>query len=134
MSPVEHRLCLIEGNVTVIDDAYNSNAEGAKYALETLSLFEGRKIIVTPGMTELGVEQYKLNYELGVEIAKVVDYAFLVDGASNNAIRSGMVFGGNFPPEKIKMVASLDVAKEKLKDFLKIGDIVLFENDLTDKF
>lgn len=131
--PIEHRLSLIENNgITIIDDAYNSNAEGIKYALEVLSYFKGRKIIVTPGMTELGLEQNKRNYDFGVQLASVVDYAFLVEGGSCNAIREGMVFGGGFDPEKVKVVATLTVAKDKLKDFVKDGDIVLFENDLTD--
>ena len=131
--PIEHRLSLIENNgITIIDDAYNSNVEGVKYALEVLGYFSGRKIIVTPGMTELGLEQHKRNYEFGVNLASVVDYAFLVEGGSCNAIREGMVFGGGFDPEKVKIVANLTVAKDKLKDLLIDGDVVLFENDLTD--
>ena len=42
LQPVEHRLQLIQkGNVTIIDDAFNSNPEGSKMALEVLSLFDG---------------------------------------------------------------------------------------------
>ena len=133
IEPVEHRLSLIQKNgVTIIDDAYNSNAEGIKSALEVLEFFNGRKIIVTPGMTELGLEQNKKNYDFGVMLASVVDYAFLVEGGSCNAIRDGMVFGGGFNHNNVKIVANLTVAKDKLKDFIKEGDIILFENDLTD--
>lgn len=132
---VEHRLNIIDnGAVTVIDDGYNSNVEGVKSALEVLGYFSGRKIVVTPGMTELGFEQNKYNYEFGVQLASVADYVFLVEGASCNAIRNGLVFGGGFDADKVKMVGSLAVAKEKLKRLVKEGDVVLFENDLTDRF
>ncbi len=133
IEPVEHRLNIIDnGKIIIIDDAYNSNVEGTKCALEVLGYFEGRKIIVTPGMTELGASQNKENYEFGVRLASVVDYAFLVEGGSANAIRNGMVFGGGFDPKKVKIVANLTVAKDKMAKILQEGDIVLFENDLTD--
>ncbi len=132
---VEHRLSLVNnGNVTIIDDGYNSNVEGVKSALEVLGYFSGRKIVITPGMTELGVEQNKYNYDFGVKLAKVASFVVLIEGASCNAIRNGLVFGGGFDADKIKMVASLAVAKEKLKDIIKDGDVILFENDLTDRF
>ena len=40
--------------VTIIDDAYNSNPVGSKAAVEPLHMFEGMRILVTPGMVELG--------------------------------------------------------------------------------
>ena len=133
IEPVEHRLNIIDnGRVTIIDDAYNSNAEGVKSALEVLGFFEGRKIIVTPGMTELGANQTKENYDFGVQIASCVDYAFLVEGGSANAIRNGMVFGAGFDHKKVKVVANLTVAKDKLSTMIEDGDVILFENDLTD--
>ncbi|HBJ98082.1 MAG TPA: UDP-N-acetylmuramoyl-tripeptide--D-alanyl-D-alanine ligase [Clostridiales bacterium] len=135
LKSVEHRLNLInENGVTIIDDGYNSNVEGTKSALETLSYFSGRKIIITPGMTELGLEQNKLNYDFGVRMANVADYVILVEGGSCNAIREGLVFGGEFDAEKVKIVASLQKAKEKLAEIVKEGDVILFENDLTDRF
>ena len=65
--PVEHRLQLLSyGNgITVIDDAFNSNPSGAEAALEALGQFEGRRIVVTPGMVELGREQDRFNEEFG---------------------------------------------------------------------
>ena len=75
---VEHRQQLIEsGSDLIIDDAYNSNPSGAKSALETLSMFEGEKILITPGMIELGDKQYDCNFEFGKQAAKVCDYIIL---------------------------------------------------------
>ena len=63
---VEHRQQLVQsGNDLIIDDAYNSNPSGAKSALETLGMFKGVKILVTPGMIELGEKQYDCNFEFG---------------------------------------------------------------------
>src|SRR5690625_6028173 len=63
MEPVEHRLELKQREgLTVIDDAFNSNPVGAKSALDVLGAFSGRKrVIITPGMIELGVKQDEMN-------------------------------------------------------------------------
>lgn len=55
IEPIPHRLQIISNSngVTVIDDAFNSNPLGSKEALDILKKFEGRKIIITPGMVEL---------------------------------------------------------------------------------
>ena len=77
VKPIEHRLELKRyGDINIIDDAYNSNPVGSKMALEVLNLMPGKKIIVTPGMIELGSEQYELNLEFGKQIADVCDELF----------------------------------------------------------
>jgi UDP-N-acetylmuramoyl-tripeptide--D-alanyl-D-alanine ligase len=80
IEPVPHRLQLINSGtgITVIDDAFNSNPVGSRMALETLALFSGRKIVITPGMVDLGEEEYRLNRGFGEKIAEVCDYAILV--------------------------------------------------------
>ena len=57
IQPVKHRLEMKKSpnNVTILDDAFNSNPLGAKMALDVMGRFEGgKKIIITPGMVELG--------------------------------------------------------------------------------
>jgi UDP-N-acetylmuramyl pentapeptide synthase len=56
---VEHRLRIVTsaGGVTVIDDAFNTNPVSSKSALDVLKMFAPRRIIVTPGMVELGVDE-----------------------------------------------------------------------------
>ena len=81
IEPIPHRLNIINPGtgIIIIDDAFNSNPIGAKAALDVLSQFkEGRKIIVTPGMVELGAREEEANRELGTNIGKVCDYAILV--------------------------------------------------------
>lgn len=67
------------GPILIIDDAFNSNPAGAKAALETVALFgDAMKIIVTPGMIELGEKEAECNAELGREAAAVCDRIVLV--------------------------------------------------------
>ena len=130
LEPVEHRLQLIEsGEVTVIDDAYNSNSEGAKIALEVLSAFEGARIIVTPGLVEMGDAEESANNEVGRLVAKHADYAFFV-GARAEWLRAGAIDGG-MNEDRITTCSTLDEAVSKLGE-IHGKKTVLFENDLPD--
>ena len=51
----------------MIDDAYNSNPVGAKNALDVLNMMPGEKIVVTPGMIELGEKEDDYNKNFGEE-------------------------------------------------------------------
>ena len=63
LQPVKNRLELISrpGSFTIINDAFNSNPVGAKAALNVLRAFPERRIIITPGMVELGAEEAEYN-------------------------------------------------------------------------
>ena len=79
IKPITHRLEIKNmGDRTIIDDAYNSNPIGSKMALDVLKLMDGLKVVVTPGMIELGDEQYNLNKKFGEYISEVADYVILV--------------------------------------------------------
>ena len=132
LESVPHRLQLIRnGNTAIIDDAYNSNPDGAEAALEVLGCFEGVKIVVTPGIVEMGKDEERVNTELGRQIAKVSDHAILV-GSLGEYIAIGCSEGG-MSDEVIYRVASLDEATAKLAT-ISPNEIraVLFENDLPD--
>ena len=133
LEPVEHRLQLIPGPVTVIDDAFNANPEGAKYALQVLSEFKGRRIVITPGMIELGAEEDALNFEMGRTMADCADIAILVGKRRVEAIKNGLLEGG-FEAERIVQVNTLTEASEILPKYTAPGCVVLFENDLPDNF
>ena len=135
LKAVKHRLELIktENGIITIDDSYNANPEGVKKAIETLSYFEGKKYVVTPGIVELGFAEGEKNFEFGVCMAKVCDGVILVGRARTLKIREGLLSEG-YPPEKIIMVNNLDEAKAEISSRLSSGDVVLFENDLPDKY
>ena len=76
LKPVEHRLQLLPNGY--IDDAYNSNPAGFRSALDTLAGFDAQRVLVTPGMVELGERQEALNRELGEYAATRCDWAVLV--------------------------------------------------------
>src|SRR5699024_10584449 len=89
MEPVEHRLELKkQGGLTIIDDAFNSNPVGAKNAVEVLSQFSsGRRIIITPGMIELGDVQEEKNHAFGQQIGEAkLDRVILVGRSQTKAI------------------------------------------------
>lgn len=133
LEPVEHRLQLIEGagGITVIDDAYNSNPKGAAVALDVLDSMEGaRKVVVTPGMVELGDLQIPANRDLGAHAGRVADILIVVARTNREAIVAGATGG----KAEIVTVDSLDQAQAELRACLMPGDVVLFENDLPDHY
>ena len=134
IQPVEHRLQLIpSAGVTIIDDAFNSNPNGAKAALKVLREFTGRRIIITPGMVELGAGEEQFNREFGRFMAECVDIAILVGRKHTAPIAAGLREGG-FPEENLYVVASLDEATALLRQLGQPGDVALFENDLPDNY
>ena len=138
LQPVEHRLSMSRtGGLTILDDAYNSNPMGAQMALEVLKNFsvgEGNKrIIVTPGFVEMGSRQAEANRELGRTIASCADYAIVVNATNREAISSGIQEGG-MSADKVFLADSLTEARAYMGTILKVGDVVLYENDLPDNF
>ncbi len=135
LKPIEHRLQLLKtaGGVAVIDDAFNTNPRSSKEALKVLSSFPGRRMIVTPGMVELGAEEAKYNEEFGQAMASAVDVAVLVGRHHTEPIKKGLTEAG-FPAESIHTVANLDEAIRTVNGILRPGDVVMYENDLPDNY
>lgn len=135
IQPVEHRMKMIErGNVTIIDDAYNSNPVGSKAAVETLSMFNGVRILITPGMVELGKDEDELNRKFGTYAAKCCDYILLVGEKHTAPIRKGALESG-FSEDKCKVFEKLDDAIKyayALRE--KAHKYILLENDLPDNY
>lgn len=133
---VEHRLSIkrIPGGLTIIDDAYNSNPVGSAMALDVLSaMTQGRRFLLTPGMIELGSEQYDRNRDFGRHAASKCDVAIVVGEYNRDAILEGLKEGG-MPEESIFTVASFAEAQQLLVSKSAPGDTVLYENDLPDTF
>lgn len=130
-----HRLQLLrQQGMTIIDDSYNSNPSGCEAALRVLSMFDGFKILITPGMVELGQMQNELNYEFGVKAAAVCDYIILIgekqtkpiaNGVCSTAFDQSNLFVANTFKEGMAKAQGLKVNSEK---------IILMENDLPDNY
>ncbi len=136
VEPVPHRLQLINPGtgVIIIDDAFNSNPVSSKAALDVISQFkEGRKIIITPGMVELGHEEEDANRQFGRYIADACDYVILVGKNRTKPIYEG-IFEKDFNKENIFVVSSLNEATAVLQKIVRPKDVVLFENDLPDTY
>lgn len=137
ISPVPHRLQLLEkGGVTVIDDAFNSNPSGCKAALDALALFnDSYKVIVTPGMVELGQKEAELNTVFGTQIAAVCDYAVLVGEKRSEPIMKGLLSAG-FDKEKIFVASDVNtgIAKAYSVSPDRSERVILLENDLPDNY
>ena len=136
IEPIAHRLNIIDPGtgIIIIDDAFNSNPRGAKAALEVISEFkEGRKIIVTPGMVELGTMEETANREFGEDIGRKCDYAILIGKNRTKPIYEGLM-NVHFNENNIFIVESLEEATQCIQKIAKSKDVILFENDLPDNY
>jgi UDP-N-acetylmuramoyl-tripeptide--D-alanyl-D-alanine ligase len=130
LQPIHNRAA----NIVVIDDAYNSNPEGAQAALEVLEQHPAtRRLLVTPGMVELGEMEVECNRRLGRQAAAVCDLAILVGPARTAPIREGLAEAG-MDAESVHVVRDIAEATTLLGRLTRSGDVVLFENDLPDTY
>ncbi len=131
-----HRLQVtpMGGEITLLDDAFNANPDGVKAALEVLSSFDAKKILITPGMIELGSVQHEENRRFGAEAARVCDKVFLVGNAVTASIREGLE-SENYPSDSIVSSAAFTDAFSAARA-LYPGEkkVILIENDLPDNY
>lgn len=134
LQPVPHRLELVKTATNLIlDDSFNANIRGSKIALDVLGKLPGRKIVITPGLVELGEREYDENVVFGEQIAGVADFVIIVNKVNFEAIKEGLD-NKKFKEENISQAETLEQAKILMKDILQPGDTVLFENDLPDNY
>lgn len=135
---VPHRQQIIKtsSGITIIDDTYNSNPVGFLSALETLKNMPAeRKILVTPGMIELGHKQFKLNKEAASAAAKIADYVIIVGETNKKALEEGLkeTYGNN-NIFRVYEANDLEAAKLKLSELAISNSAILLENDLPDHY
>jgi len=122
------------GYMYQINDAYNSNPLGAKMALDVLKTMPGKRIVVTPGMTELGQKEQELNHIFGTQISKVADLVILVGSKKTRPIFDGLL-ENEYDKDKIFIVNNVFDAYNLLQSFKFEEKIyALFENDLPDTY
>ncbi len=136
LQPAEHRLQrrTLPGGITVIDDAYSANPVGARNVLDVLALYrEGRRVLITPGIVELGPLQAQENRLLGQHAARVCTDIVLVGSEQTEPLLQGIREEG-FDPEHLHVFETRDQAIRWFQRELGAGDTVLFLNDLPDTY
>ena len=135
LQSVGHRLELVPNNkkIVIIDDSYNCNEDGAKAAMEVLDTFKGRKIVVTPGLVELGKMENVANLSFGTLLAAHADKVIVIGKHNAEMIINGLTAGG-MDKADISFAKNLNKGNEILNGMLAEGDVVLFENDLPDNY
>jgi len=128
----EHRLQIIEkGPITIIDDTYNSNPEGFKRALDKLEKIKAdQKILITPGMIELGSIQFSENARLATMASNICHHIIIVGETNKKALLSGL----KNTSAKIHTIKNLSETDQLLPLIYKGTAAVLFENDLGDQY
>ncbi|WP_420435958.1 Mur ligase family protein [Candidatus Poriferisodalis sp.] len=141
--------------VMVIDDTYNSNPAGARAALSMLANTDAaRRVVVTPGMVELGRSQAHENRLLGEQAAQIADDVIIVGRTNRTALLGGAagwdqatarranrgrhmrnpIHGRTDDRATVRCMADLESAVSWVRTHLGAGDAVLYENDLPDHY
>lgn len=123
-----------QGSLTIIDNSYNTNPDSARVSFELLSELEGEeKIIITPGLVELGRESQQENQNFAKEAGGVADQVIIVGDDFKEYLLAGLTLA-KFPMEKIHFAKSTQEAVDKLSQIAKPNSVVLIENDLPDSY
>lgn len=132
---IGHRLALMPNNkdIVIIDDSYNGNVNGVDAAMEVLDTFDGRKIVLTPGLVELGKQENLANLAFGQKLAEHADVVIIIGKHNAEMLISGLTSGG-MDKSNIFFAKTLNKGNAMLNEMLKPGDVVLFENDLPDNY
>lgn len=124
-----------EGKIIRLNDAYNSNPVGFDSALEVLAKISGgRKILVTPGMVELGDKQAEENKLAASKAAGFCDLVLVVGDTNSDALLSGLKEGGLDQSKYIHFPQMKEALYFLATEYCQSGDIVLIENDLPDLY
>lgn len=134
MKQVEHRLELKKINgYRFIDDAFNANPTGSSMALEVLAMMPGKRIIVTPGMIDLGEKQNEINEHFGTLMKGKADIVILVGKNQTKPIYDGLKKSG-FDMDQVIVLDKVKEAFTYIYTHASIADTILLENDLPDAF
>ena len=132
LEKTSHRQTILKGNLgqTIIDNSFNSNPISNLASLELLysQKTDGKKYLITPGMVELGSDQFTYNYEFAFNASEIIDEALVVGFTNKTALT--IAFEDNNIP--VKFFKNRDLAVSYLNSVVKDNDVVLFENDLPD--
>lgn len=136
LKATEHRLELkpLFNGALLIDDAYNANPSGCLEAMRVIGSFKPMKrIVVTPGLVELGEKEEECNKALGMAAADNADVIILVGEKRSIPIKEGVLAKG-FPQENLYIAKTFNDAVEIFRPMCDKDTVVIFENDLPDNY
>lgn len=122
-------------DITWINDGFNANPAGFTQALELLKQFgtekNGRKILVTPGLIELGEQHDEIHAQLAKQAMHCTDILIIVAPQRIDAfVKTADLL--KKPTQIILHVNSFTAAKQWLDKNLQTKDTILLANDLPD--
>lgn len=135
LEPVKNRLQIERmGETTILHDAYNSNPLGFHAALDVMKALPAkRRILITPGMVELGKLQEQENRGAAERAAQVCDLIIAVGETNRPAFSRGLQ-AQSYPTDQVLWCETRDEALRHLATIQQPGDVVLIENDLPDLY
>jgi UDP-N-acetylmuramoyl-tripeptide--D-alanyl-D-alanine ligase len=119
---------------TIVDDTFNSNPAGAVAALGVLNRAaapDGRRVVVTPGMVELGPRQADENARLAEAVATGAGTDLVIVGHTN---RRALMEGAGRGNVRVVLVDTREQAVAWVREQCGPGDGILYENDLPDHY
>lgn len=135
LAPVKNRLELkrVNNKTIMIDDAFNANEVGIKESIYILGQYQDKKrILITPGLIDLGSISEKIHNDLGMYLTKYVDQVMIVGDYNYQDIIDGI----KQTDFDLKRVKKYDNFLEAYRDAISIDEdkVILVANDLPDKF
>jgi len=140
LEQLESRMQIIDPGtgIVTINNGYSSNPESFKQSIETLQLFESHyKILVTPGIFELGNITYDVHFDLGKLIDENIDLVVLLGKKASNLGLAGLYDGmmkAGYPKDRIDYVREISACYDKITSRGLVPAVVIFENDLPDLY
>ena len=121
LKPVDHRLQRIDaGGKVILDDSFNGNIDGMMASFDLATTYEGRKVVITPGLVEV---DDALNVQVAQRANEVFDVV-VVTGDLNYAI-----FKEHVDADKLVKLATKGGMETMLVEQTLPGDLILFAND-----
>jgi len=139
LPPVANRQSLerLSTGALAVDDTFNSNPAGCRAALSTLcrhATAGAKRVVVTPGMVELGPVQPAENRVWGALAARAATDLVVVGLTNRRALLAG---AAEVPPEErahLVVVDRHEHAVAWVRAHTAAGDVVLYENQLPDHY
>ena len=116
----------------IIDDSYNGNFNGFVSGLEVLDRALGRRLVITPGLVELGEKKEERHREIArLYAAKKIDLVLIVKNSATNYIIDEFK---KIDFSNYKVYSDAISAHNDLGNILRVGDTIIFQNDWPDNY